>query len=252
MGRTGGRAYCGYPPEDIVLRLTVTGASGFIGSHLVPALLNSGHEVGCMVEPRMEKPIPVSKVFETDISTGAEITEAFSGADAVVHLAARNHVLQEKTKDPLAEYRKVNVEGTRNVIRAAADSGVKWFIHLGSVKAMGEESENVLAEVSPCVPKTPYGISKLESEEVVRAELIEGAIGEGSLFHDTFGYYANGVGYDTAVLPKGWEKRLVPVRSADTGDNIRKVTITPLPTTWTAASGEPTARRKSSSSAFRA
>lgn len=50
-----------------------------------------------------------------------------------------------------------------------------------------------------------------------RAELIEGAIGEGSLFHDTFGYYANGVGYDTAVLPKGWEKRLVPVRSADTG-----------------------------------
>ena len=85
-----------------------------------------------------------------------------------------------------------------------------------------------------------------------RAELIEGAIGEGSLFHDTFGYYANGVGYDTAVLPKGWEKRLVPVRSADTGDNIRKVKITPLPTTWTAASGEPTARRKSSSSAFRA
>ena len=50
-----------------------------------------------------------------------------------------------------------------------------------------------------------------------RAELIEGAIGEGSLFHDTFGYYANGVGYESAVLPKGWEKRLVPVRGGNTG-----------------------------------
>jgi nucleoside-diphosphate-sugar epimerase len=132
--------------------------------------MGAGHEVSCTVEPAMPDTIPGVRMFPTDISTGAGVSEAFSGADAVVHLAARNHVLQEKAKDPLAEYRKVNVEGTRNVIRAAADSGVKRFIHLSSVKAMGEESENVLDEGSPCAPKTLYGISKLESEEVVRTE----------------------------------------------------------------------------------
>jgi nucleoside-diphosphate-sugar epimerase len=159
-----------FPLTNILLKIAVTGASGFIGSHLIPALQNSDHEVAGIVEPRMGKPIPGVRVFETDISTGAGITEAFSGADAVVHLAARNHVLRETSRDPLTEYRRVNVEGTRNVIRAAAGSGAKLFVHLSSVKAMREESESILDEESPCAPKTPYGISKLESEEVVRAE----------------------------------------------------------------------------------
>lgn len=151
-------------------RIVITGTSGFIGSHLVPALLNSVYQVAGIVEPRMGKSIVGAKVFEADISSGVGIKEAFSGADVVAHLAARNHVLRETAKDPLAEYRKVNVEGTRNVIWAAADSGVKLFIHMSSVKAMGEESESILDEESTCKPKTPYGISKLESEQVVRTE----------------------------------------------------------------------------------
>ena len=50
-----------------------------------------------------------------------------------------------------------------------------------------------------------------------RAELIDGAIGEGSGFHEQFGYYAQGVGRQTATLPAGWEERLVPVTNANTG-----------------------------------
>jgi len=50
-----------------------------------------------------------------------------------------------------------------------------------------------------------------------RAELIDGSIGEGSFFHDSFGYYAQGVGPDTAVLPAGWRARLVRVKNANTG-----------------------------------
>jgi len=92
------------------------------------------------------------------------------GADGVVHLAARNHVLKETAKDPLAAYRRVNVDGTRNVIRAAARAGAKWLIHFSSVKAMGEGNANILDETAPCLPSTPYGISKLESEEVIRDE----------------------------------------------------------------------------------
>lgn len=111
---------------------------------------------------------PGGHAFTVDVTTGQGLDEALVGADAVVHLAARNHVLKDTAKDPMAVYRKVNVEGTRNVVRAASASGVKRFVHLSSVKAMGEESGEVLDEESQCSPKTPYGISKFESEEVVR------------------------------------------------------------------------------------
>jgi nucleoside-diphosphate-sugar epimerase len=152
------------------LNVAVTGSTGFIGSHLVPAFVGAGYEVACTVEPAIPDTIPGVHMFPADISTGAGVSDAFSEADAVVHLAARNHVLKETARDLLAEYRLVNIVGTRNVVRAASSSGVKCFVHLSSVKAMGEESESVLDEESPCAPKTPYGISKLESEEVVREE----------------------------------------------------------------------------------
>ncbi len=73
-------------------------------------------------------------------------------------------------KDPLAEYRRVNVNGTCNVLRAAVSSGVKSFVHMSSIKAMGEGAEGILTENDKCDPRTPYGISKQESEEVVRSE----------------------------------------------------------------------------------
>jgi nucleoside-diphosphate-sugar epimerase len=62
------------------------------------------------------------------------------------------------------------VEGTRNVVRAAREQGVGLLVHVSSIKAMGEGSGDILDETAPCRPSTPYGISKLESEEVARAE----------------------------------------------------------------------------------
>jgi len=105
-----------------------------------------------------------------DITSGEGLVEGLKGSEGVVHLAARNHVLKETEKDPLSAYRRVNVEGTRNVIRAAARVGARWFIHFSSVKAIGEGGDAVFDENSPCCPATPYGISKLESEEVARHE----------------------------------------------------------------------------------
>lgn len=122
------------------------------------------------VEPGGASDFSDVPLHTVDIRTGNDLAVAFNGASVVVHLAARNHALHEKAENQLAEFRKVNVDGTRNVIRAAYESGVKLFIHLSSVKAMREESKEVLDENSPCFPKTPYGISKLESEEAVRTE----------------------------------------------------------------------------------
>ena len=152
------------------LKVVVTGATGFIGSHLAPSLVGAGYEITGIVETGMEKADAGICLFPADVSSGKGISPELFKADVVVHLAARNHVIKETASDPLAEYRRVNVEGTRNVVRAAATAGANLFVHLSSVKAVSEESRDILDEESPCEPKTPYGISKLESEQVVVEE----------------------------------------------------------------------------------
>jgi nucleoside-diphosphate-sugar epimerase len=155
------------------LRIVVTGCTGFIGSHIVPALTKAGYDVTGIVEPGGASGSADVTVHNVDIRTGDGLALAFTGADAVIHLAARNHVLWERSKDPLSEYRKVNVEGTRNVLWAASAAGAKVFLHMSSIKAMGEGSETVLDEGGKCHPSTPYGISKLESEGIVWSEFEE-------------------------------------------------------------------------------
>lgn len=153
-------------------RILVTGATGFLGCHLVTALVKSGHDVAGTIEPGATDATAGLRTFSCDISAGEGLAAALAGADIVIHLAARSHLIKETVKDPLAEYRRVNVEGTRNVARAAAESGAKLFIHVSSVKAMEDGTGDVpLCEDSPCRPGTPYGISKLESEEAAGAEL---------------------------------------------------------------------------------
>ena len=153
-------------------RTLVTGATGFLGCHLVPALVKSGHDIAGTIEPGAPVTTAGLQMFPADISTGEGLAAAFAGAGVVIHLAARNHLLKETAKDPLAEYRRVNVEGTRKVARAAAENGARLFIHISSVKAMGDETGDApLEEDSPCRPGTPYGISKLESEEAAGSEL---------------------------------------------------------------------------------
>ncbi len=158
------------------MRIAITGCTGFIGSHIVPALVKSGYDVVGTVEPRDASGPAEVTLHSVDIRSGDGLAIAFNGADAVIHLAARNHVLRERSKNPLLEYRKVNVEGTRNVVKAAATAGVKIFLHMSSVKSMGEGSEKVQDESDECRPSTFYGISKMESEEIVRSECKERGI----------------------------------------------------------------------------
>jgi nucleoside-diphosphate-sugar epimerase len=158
------------------LKIVVTGSSGFIGSHLAPVLAAAGHLVTGITEPGSGISGASAGSVSGDIVSGEGISAAMEGTDGVIHLAARNHVLKETEKDPLSAYRRVNVDGTRNVIRAAVRAGVRWFIHFSSVKAMGEGGDAIFDENSPCKPSTPYGISKLESEEVVRRVAEESGI----------------------------------------------------------------------------
>ena len=158
------------------MKVAVTGSTGFIGSHLLPLLSSRGYRCVALTEPGLRSGGDGVECFPVDVTSGEGLAEGLKGSDGVVHLAARNHVLKEPEKDPLSAYRRVNVEGTRNVIRAAVQAGARWFIHFSSVKATGEGGEAVFDEDSPCKPSTPYGISKLESEEVVRCVAEESGI----------------------------------------------------------------------------
>ena len=93
-------------------------------------------------------------------------TQSLLDCEVVIHAAARVHVMRESSKDPLASFRKVNVEGTLNLARQAAAKGVRRFIFISSIKVNGEETFGVpyTADSEPA-PVDPYGISKLEAEQ---------------------------------------------------------------------------------------
>jgi len=103
----------------------------------------------------------------SDISHATNWSTALSSVDVVIHLAARVHIMNDTSADPLAEFRKVNVEGTLNLARQAANAGVKRFIFVSSVKVNGEHTEagKPFNENSVTDPQDAYGISKLEAEQ---------------------------------------------------------------------------------------
>ena len=102
-------------------------------------------------------------------------------------------------------------EQLEHIIRAAADIADDEEIMIVGSQAILGQFPQAPAELLVSNEADVYPKHKPE-----RAELIDGSIGEGSPFHDTFGYYAHGVGPETATLPEGWENRLVPVRNENT------------------------------------
>ena len=148
----------------------VTGASGFIGSHLVPRLATRGCAVRAALrtkEAGLSMPTGTETVLIDTLGVATEWRKALVGVETVYHLAARVHVMRERNSDSLELYRKVNVAGTLRLARQAAEAGVRRLVFLSSVKVHGEESDVPYREDSPLRPKDPYGISKLEAEEVL-------------------------------------------------------------------------------------
>jgi len=144
----------------------VTGATGFIGSALVAAL--QAHAVRRALRQPAEDARPGDCIVG-NIGPDTDWRQALAGVECVVHLAARTHVLEEDAADPLAAYRRVNVEATRNLAQQATAAGVRRFVFLSSVKVNGEATSVLpYSETDAPAPQDAYGITKHEAEEVLR------------------------------------------------------------------------------------
>jgi UDP-N-acetyl-alpha-D-quinovosamine dehydrogenase len=102
-----------------------------------------------------------------DRSTENETKQVLQGVRAVVHLAARVHVMTDHASDPLSEFRQVNANWTDRLARGAASQGVHRFVYLSSIKVNGEQSILSFTEQDPPKPVDPYGVSKWEAEQAL-------------------------------------------------------------------------------------
>ncbi len=147
----------------------ITGGNGFVGHAL--ALTLRQHRSVRVALRRLNFRLPKDiQVVEGSLSGEWDWSQALMEVSAIIHCAARVHVMNESTQDPLSEFRRLNVEGTLNLARQAAQAGVRRFVFVSSIKVNGESTEAggpFTANDVPA-PLDPYGISKLEAEYALR------------------------------------------------------------------------------------
>ena len=153
-------------------RCLVTGAAGFIGSHLVERLLEDGHEVIALDNLRTGRLSNLAavrdhrnlKFFEVDLSEGEGIRDPFEGVDWVFHLAALADVVPSIVK-PL-EYHRTNVDGTVHVLETSRHAGVKRFLYAASSSCYGIPDQYPTPESAPIQPQYPYALTKYLGEQI--------------------------------------------------------------------------------------
>jgi len=144
----------------------VTGGTGFIGTHLVNALLARGDQVTCLVRTRSKATALGSgvRVIQGDLDDPDALRAGCNGADVVFHIAGRI-----AARD-LREFMQANRDGTANVLEAAAVAPPSRFVYVSSLAAAGPTvAGRPIDETRPPAPVTPYGQSKLAGEVLVRA-----------------------------------------------------------------------------------
>lgn len=163
----------GQKESEARVRVLVTGANGFVGRHVILDLLGLGHEVvGVIRDTSREINIPGATWHVVQDFTDVRAwTAALTGIDAVVHAAARVHVMKPSPSDNDL-FMRVNVDGTLTLARIAQSLGVGSFVFLSSIKVLGEQTFDVPFDVTDIPrPCDPYAMSKLAAENGLRTEL---------------------------------------------------------------------------------
>ena len=145
------------------MKILVTGANGFVGQALCAHLCEAGHQV----VPAVRRAQGLrNECVVGDIDNAPDWTSGLEGCEAVVHLAARVHVMHEKATDPWAAFHRSNVAATLALALQAAAAGVRRFVFFSSVKVNGEATiaGHVFTELDIPTPMDAYGRSKMEAE----------------------------------------------------------------------------------------
>jgi nucleoside-diphosphate-sugar epimerase len=153
-------------------KVLLTGSTGFVGRSVLNRLCNDGLEViACSRAERLKTPSEARYMQVAGLDSSTDWTLALDGVAVVIHSAARVHVMHDRSSDPLSEFRKVNVEGTLNLARQAAELGVRRFIFISSIKVNGEGTSLGMPYLADAqaAPADPYGVSKMEAEQGLRA-----------------------------------------------------------------------------------
>ncbi len=154
-------------------KVVVTGGAGFIGSHTVEALLNSGHSVVVIDNFSTGRPQnlesfknnPLLTLVVSDINDIQKTKDAYRNADWVIHLAALADIVPSIER-PL-DYHHANVSGTAAVLECARSAGVKRFVYAASSSCYGIPDHYPTSETAPIRPQYPYAVTKYLGEEYV-------------------------------------------------------------------------------------
>jgi UDP-glucose 4-epimerase len=146
------------------VEILLTGASGFLGGVVFDGL--SEHHV-TVIGREVNKVNHPCNFFKMNINSTCDYSDALKNIVVVIHCAARVHVMDDTSEDPLSCFLETNVGGALNLARQASESGVKRFIFISSIKVNGESTStgSKFTSSDELIPEDPYGISKAEAEE---------------------------------------------------------------------------------------
>lgn len=150
------------------MRTLVTGGAGFIGSHLVGALLGRGHEVVVLddLSTGKRENLPSTErltLLVGDVADPAAVEAALEGCETLFHLAAVASV-ERSVRDPVLTHR-TNLDGSIRLFDRAASLGVTRVLYASSAAVYGDATDLPLRELNPTRPLTPYAIDKLAGEQ---------------------------------------------------------------------------------------
>ncbi|HRY14349.1 MAG: NAD-dependent epimerase/dehydratase family protein [Candidatus Competibacteraceae bacterium] len=151
----------------------VTGGTGFIGRRLVAALLARGAQVRVLVRDQAQCSRPHAgeeiENISGDLTDSASLTQACAGMKTIFHIAGFAHADAGDTPEFATRHWVVNAQGTFDLLDAAREAGVRRFVFLSSVKAVGDPGSRCVDEGWDASPETPYGQAKRAAEEQVLA-----------------------------------------------------------------------------------